>query len=85
MNLNKLLTILIIVAVVVLLFRFGIGVVRIAFRLWYITIPLLLLLYWRPKKKGDNVNLYEDSLDPSKEIKPPKEPIIKDVDEAEEE
>ena len=81
MKLNKLLTILIIIAVIVLLFRFGIAVVRVAFRFWYITIPVLFILYWKPKKKEPSPTADNTSLDPSKEIKPSQKPIIKDEDE----
>ena len=53
---------------------------RIGMRYWFITIPIVIFFYWKPKKKKNSKKTIS-KLDPSKEIKPNKKPEIYDDDE----
>lgn len=51
-----------------IIFRFGVGLLSILFRNWYIVVPIFLVLYFtssRRKKQRKN----SQTLDPTKEIK----------------
>ncbi len=79
---NKLISILIFIAVLVLFLRFGLMIFRIGLRYWFITIPIVLFFYWKPKEKPKRQFRKEDTdLDPQKEIKPTKKPTVIDEEE----
>lgn len=65
---NRLFYTIISVVILLILVRFGLAVFSIVFRYWFITLPVLLILYFS-KKKRKMINKPLEKLDPSKEVK----------------
>jgi hypothetical protein len=65
-----------------LILKFGVFVFRIGLRYWFVTIPIILIWYWKPKnaknKSNEKYKRENFDLDPNKEIKPSKPPIVED-------
>ena len=65
---NRLFYTIISVVILLILVRFGLAVFATVFRYWFITLPVLLILYFS-KKKRKMINKPLEKLDPSKEVK----------------
>jgi len=67
------------ILIMILVFRFFNYIMYFAIRFWYISIPLVLYLIYEFRKSRKRMKFKQDTeLDPGKEVKLKKEPIIED-------
>ena len=82
------LRVLLLILLVLLLINLGFRILSIGIKFWYISIPLLALIYllvssyWTNKKR--DADFLKTPFHPYKEVKPEKEPEVMDVNEPEE-
>jgi hypothetical protein len=77
------LRILLIIAFVVLIVSLGVKLLALSVRFWYLTLPVILLIYLMLseslKKKKRNSPFPDETIDPHNEVKPDKDPEIFDA------
>ncbi len=72
------------VILVLLLLSLGIRLLHLGAKFWYISVPVLILVYFlvsqTVKKKKENSGFFHSSVDPHKEVKPEKDPEVTNLD-----
>ena len=77
---NLIITFLVVFLIFFVLFRFGVAVLMLLTRFWYITLPVGIFIYMVNSKKRKNNDIINADLNPEDEIRYGAESLIEDED-----